>query len=213
VEARYLDQKNKSRFILHLLGLDRGIYTLRVGGVDAATVDLSKGRSAQVVFEANKFGALKSPANGKGRKNRYALDFDPRGQLIELVAADATVAFSGVMLAQIDALPVDTDDSIPLTSTGIDPDATGNALVTTDEAGESKLTIDIQQLPVGDYEVWIGGAVRGTISVTDDGTGATAGQIVFATVTSGTEVPLDFPLAGSIEIQQAGQVYLTGSLD
>jgi hypothetical protein len=53
VEARYLDQKNKSRLILHLLGLDRGTYTLRIGGEDKAEIDLSKGRSALITFEMN----------------------------------------------------------------------------------------------------------------------------------------------------------------
>ena len=126
---------------------------------------------------------------------------------------DTTVAFSGVMLAQIAALPVDTDEEIPLTSTGVDADATGNAIVTTDDAGEQTLTISAQQLPVGDYEVWIGGAQRGTLTVADDGAGGTQGEIVFATVTTGTEVELDCPLAGSIEIKQLDTIFFTGSLD
>jgi hypothetical protein len=214
VEARYLDQKNKSRFILHFLGLDRGVYTLRVAGEDVATVDLSKGRSAMVRFESNKFGAMKNGnSHGAGRKNKYTLEFDPRGELIEVVAEDQSVAFSGVMLAQIAGLPVDTDDTITLTSTGADSDATGSMLVTTDDAGETKLTISVEQLTAGDYQVWIGGANRGTINVADDGTGATSGQIVFATLTEGTDVPLDFPLTGTVEIKQGATVYLTGSLD
>jgi hypothetical protein len=237
VEARYLDQKNKVRFILHLLGLERGIYTLRVGGADKATVDLSRGRSAQVVFEANKFTAFKhghgngndqgedndDQGNGKGhgngkgkpKKNRYTLDFDPRGQLVELVAADATVAFSGEMLANIPALPVDEDDgdAITLTSTGADVDAAGEATIVTDEAGETTLTVTVTALTAGDYEVWVGNALRATLTVADDGAGGTTGTIVFATLTTGTEVPLDFPLAGNLEIKQAGTVYLTASLD
>lgn len=216
VEARYLDQKNKTRFILHFLGLDRGVYTVRVGGEDVSTIDLSKGRSGQLRFEANKFGPMKfGNGKGKGPKNRHGLDFDPRGQLVEVVAADSTVAFSGEMEAQIDALPDDETEGEPivLTSTGVDADATGSALVTTDELGETTLTITVGQLPVGDYEVWIGGAQRGTVNVTDDGTGVTSGTLVFATVTTGTEVPLDFPVAGTLEIKQLGTVYLTGSLD
>jgi hypothetical protein len=230
VEARYVDQKNKVRFILHLLGLDRGIYTLRVGGVDKATVDLSRGRSAQVVFEANKFTALKNGngngnghgngnshgnSGGKAKKNRYTLDFDPRGELVELVAADTTVAFSGTMLANIPALPVDEDDgdAITLTSTGVDADATGEATIVTDEAGEITLTVSVAALPIGDYEVWVGNALRATLTVADDGAGGTAGTIVFATLTTGTEVPLDFPLAGNLEIKQAGTIYLTAPLD
>ena len=223
VEARYLDQKNKTRFILHLLALDRGIYTLRVGGVDKATVDLSRGRSAQVVFEANKFTAFKhgngkgndKGKGGKGKKNRYALDFDPRGELVELVAADSTVAFSGTMLADIPALPVDEDegDAITLTSTGVDTDAAGEATIVTDEAGEITLTVSVTALPVGDYEVWVGNAYRAALTVVDDGAGGTAGSIVFATLTTGTEVPLDFPLAGNLEIKQAGVIFLSASLD
>lgn len=234
VEARYLDQKNKVRFILHLLGLERGIYTVRVAGEDKAIVDLSRGRSAQVVFEANKFSAFKhgngnghgkgkgkdkdkDHGNGKGhgKKNRYALDFDPRGELVEIVASDETVAFSGIMEANIPALPVDEDegDTITLTSTGVDVDATGEAVIVTDEAGETTLTVSVTALPAGDYEVWVGNALRATMTVADDGAGGTSGEIVFATLTTGTEVPLDFPLAGNLEIKQAGTIYLTASLD
>lgn len=226
VEARYLDQKNKTRFILHFLGLDRGVYTLRVGGEDKATIDLSKGRSGQYTFEANKHGMVKhGPPAGKGPKGngshgkgpkRSALDFDPRGELVELVAEDETVAFSGTMLAQIDGLPVEDEATVvDLVSTGVDTDATGSAEVVVDEAGETTLTVSVAQLPIGDYEVWIGGAARGTLSVVDDGsgTGATVGTLVFATLTTGTEVELDFPIAGTLEIQQAGTVLLSGSLD
>ena len=235
VEARYVDQKNKTRFILHLLALDRGIYTVRVAGVDKATVDLSRGRSAQVVFEANKFSALKGGngnghgngndhgnggngnggGKGKSHKNRYTLDFDPRGELVEIVAADGSVAFSGEIKANIPALPVDEDegDTITLTSTGVDVDATGEATIVTDEAGETTLTVSVTALPVGDYEVWVGNALRATLTVADDGAGGTSGQIVFATLTTGTEVPLDFPLAGNLEIKQAGTIFLTASLD
>ena len=75
VEARYLDQKNKTRFILHLLALDRGTYTLRVAGEDKAEIDLNRGRSALVVFEVNKHSALKAAksngrGNGKGNEQR-----------------------------------------------------------------------------------------------------------------------------------------------
>lgn len=221
VEARYLDQKNKTRFILHFLGLDRGVYTLRVGGEDKATIDLSKGRSGQYTFEANKHSVVKHgpPAgkgpNGKGPK-RSTLDFDPRGQLVELVAADTTVAFSGEMQAQIAGLPVEDEATvIDLVSSGVDADATGTAEVAVDEVGETTLTVSVAQLPVGNYEVWVGGAARGTLTVADDGsgTGATVGTLVFATLTTGTEVELDFPIAGTLEIIQAGTVFLSASLD
>jgi hypothetical protein len=55
--------------------------------------------------------------------------------------------------------------------------------------------------------------MRATLTVTDDGVGGTSGQIVFATLTTGTEVPLDFPLAGNLEVKQAGTIFLTASLD
>jgi hypothetical protein len=186
--------------------------------VDKATVDLSRGRSAQVVFEANKFGALKhGPGNshGHGGKNRYPLDFDPRGELVELVASDSTVAFSGEMLAQIDALPQDTGDDgvITLVSSGADADATGEAVISVDDAGETTLTVSAAQLPPGDYQIFVNGTFRATLTLTDDGTGATAGEIVFATLTTGTEVELDFPLTGLLEIKQADTVFLSGSLD
>ena len=135
--------------------------------------------------------------------------------MIELIAADDTVAFSGEMKANIPVLPVDEDegDAITLTSTGADADATGEATIVVDEAGETTLTVGVAALPAGDYEVWVGNALRATLTVADDGAGGTSGEIVFATLTTGTEVPLDFPLAGNLEIKQSGTIFLTASLD
>jgi hypothetical protein len=213
VRARYLDQKNKTRFILHLLGLERGVYTLTVGGVEEAQIDLTKGRSAMVNFEANKHGPLKvaGKGNGKGPKNRHALDFDPRGQLVEL-SLNGAVVFSDVMKAKVDALPQITEQIVTLVNSGQDADAAGEAVIITDEAGEITFTVAVTGLPVGSYDIFVGGNPRGSLTVTDDGVGGTSGEIVFATVTDGTQIELDFPLTGMLEVSQGGVIYLSAPL-
>jgi hypothetical protein len=231
VEARYLDQKNKSRLILHLLGLDRGTYTLRIGGEDKAEIDLSKGRSALITFEMNT-RALKAKSNGNGnghgkgngntngngkgksgKKNqRLDLDFDPRGELIELLAGDV-VAFSGEMLAQIDSLPQSTEETVVLASSGVDVDATGSVVVADNGVGTVSLSLEVDQLPAGSYTVVIGGLERGTISVTDNGAGVTHGELVFSTEPTGTELLLDFVYSGQLlEVKQVDTVFLSGML-
>jgi hypothetical protein len=221
VVARYLDQKRKTRFVLHLLGLDRGAYTLRVDGVDEAEVDLSKGRSALVVFEAHSFKGLKSakhgghPGNGNGRKNKHELDFDPRGKLVELVK-DETVAFSGVMLAQIEELPSEEGEVdeviVPLDSAGIDEDATGSATIATDATGKTTFTVALDWLPVGTYELVIGETPRGNIVVKDEATDDTHGKLVYSTAPTGTELLLNFDPSGSIQIRQGELVFFSGEL-
>jgi hypothetical protein len=220
VVARYLDQKRKTRFVLHLLGLDRGVYTVRVDGLDEAEVDLSKGRSALVVFENNTLKGLKSkqhdghPGNGKGRKNKHELDFDPRGKLVEIVK-DETVAFSGVMLAQIEELEseVEVDEVIvPLDSAGIDEDATGSATIATDATGKTTFTVAIDFLPVGTYELVIGETPRGNINVKDEGTDDTHGKLIYSTAPTGTELLLNFDPSGSIQIRQGELVFFSGEL-
>ena len=208
VEARYLDQKNKQRFILHLHQLDPCIYSLRVGGEDLdAEIDMNKGRSALVVFETNKHGPKVS--KGKGHKNRHSLDFDPRGELVEVLNEDGTVAFSGIMLAKVAGIDVAIEDEVPLVSTGVDPDAIGSATITTDAGGKVTLAVEIDALAPASYRLFIGGVERGTIVVTDDGTGVTHGEIVFSTEPTGTELPLDFAYAGQLlEVKDAAGVVL-----
>jgi hypothetical protein len=59
------------------------------------------------------------------------------------------------MLAQIEGLPVETETTVDLVSSGVDPDAAGNVVILDDGTGEFTLTVGIDNLPVGDYTLFI----------------------------------------------------------
>jgi hypothetical protein len=213
VELRYLEQKNKDRFIVHLLGLERGDYEMFVDGQSVGTFDLNRGRSTSRTFELGKNGHNdKNIGKGKGNLKKVALDFDPRGLVVDVVRDDAII-FSGEMLAQIPSLlPQVGESNLVLTSTGTDADATGTALLHLNEDGELSLTVQIGALPAGTYDVVIGGVLRGTITVTGlepDG----LAEVVFSTEPDANELLLDFDVLGeTIEIRQGATVFLNGTL-
>jgi hypothetical protein len=119
------------------------------------------------------------------------------------------------MLAKIPALEgvnVGGETTATLTPTAADADATGSAKVTLAQDGEKTLTVTVGALPAGDYDVVIGGVVRGIVTVTGIEPAST-GEIVFSTDPEGTELLLDFePLGQTVEIRQGTTVFLTGTI-
>jgi hypothetical protein len=209
VELRYLEQKNKDRFIVHFLGLERGTYEFYVDGQLQAEIDLNKGRSTMRSFELMKNGKA-NPGVGKGKK--VALDFDPRGLIVDVVR-EGTLVFSGEMLAQIPGLEEQVGEAnLVLTSTGVDADATGSALLHRDADGELSLQVQVGALPAGTYDVVVGGVIVGTITVTGlepDG----LATVVFSTEPEAGEFLLDFDVFGeTIEVKQGATVFLNGTL-
>jgi hypothetical protein len=214
VEARYLAQKNQTRFIMHLLAMERGTYTVYVDGQPEATVDLTRGRSRMLVFRTNSKAAKKG-GHGNG-SNNLDLAFDPRNKVIDVVAEDGSIAFSGVMLAQIRGVNAaeEATSETTLTSSGLDPDATATAVLSVNSNAEREFSVEVEDLPVGAYDLSVGDVVRGTINVTDDGTGKTSGEIEFSTSPDDGELLLDFDPAGqTIQISQGANVYFTGTVN
>jgi hypothetical protein len=62
--------------------------------------------------------------------------------------------------------------------------------------------VTIGGVPMGDYDLVVGGVVRGTFAVGADENGATEGERRFSSIAEGG-VPLDFdPLGEAIEVRQ-----------
>lgn len=215
VELRYLEQKNKDRFIVHLHGFDRGDYELYVDGQLQAEIDMSKGRSTMRTFETSK--NAKKPGNGngngKGNSKKLELDFDPRGLIVDLVKDDV-ILFSGEMLAQIEGINgVQVGETVTvLEPTAADADATGTATVALGADEDLTFTVEVGALAPGDYEVVVEGVVRGTVTVTGVDP-ATTGEIIFSSDPEAGELQLDFdPLGKTLEIRQGTTVFLTGEI-
>ena len=216
VELRYLEQRNKDRFIVHFNGLERGNYELFVDGQLQAEVDLTRGRSTMRSFEVFKNAKAKpgnGHGNGGGNSKKLELDFDPRGLVVDVVR-DGEIIFSGVMLADIAGLDETNtgETTATLTTTGVDVDASGTASVALAEDGERSLKVEVSALPPGVFDVVIGGVVRGTVTVTGVEPDTT-GEVIFSTDPEAGELLLDFAALGQeVEIRQGAVVYLTGTI-
>ena len=97
--------------------------------------------------------------------------------------------------------------SIALTPAGnLPPPASASLEAEFGLLGPSGLEVQIEDVPVGSYEVLIDGVTRATLVVT-----VTSGQVVFAAEPSGGEVALDFLAAGKpISIALAGVEFFSG---
>lgn len=215
VSLRYLEQNNQDRFIAHFLGLERGDYEFFVDGQLVDEISLNKGRSTQRTFRLWKgmHAAKKNPKIGHGNDKNKVLDFDPRGLVVDVVREDEII-FSGEMLAQIEGINgVQIGEaSLDLTSTGLDVDATGSALLSLDEEGVLSLTVEVGDLPAGDYDVLVGGTNRGTLTVTGAEPGSTR-TLVFASEPEADELLLDFDVFGqTVEVRQGANSYFTATL-
>ncbi|HET6410176.1 MAG TPA: hypothetical protein VFG14_19960 [Chthoniobacteraceae bacterium] len=273
VQAHYLATARKTRFLVQMIGVEPGDYTLNVGGIEEASFEVGRFGSKLLIFEedvesdgnggeashpgkglghikakgkghskgkgkghfesyngngngkwkgkgnGNGNGKDKSKGKGKGKGecnenaggfvSRFELDFDPRGELVEVLNADGEVVFSGVMEGQIPGVNIDVEDETTLTPGAADPDAAGTINLAVDLEGETSLTVDVSNLAAGAYDVVIDGTVRGTLTVAATGTGT----IVFSTIPLAGEVLLDFDVEGeTLEIRQGATVFLSGTI-
>jgi len=139
------------------------------------------------------------------------LDFDPRGKLID-VASGAGVLFSGTL-----------DGTIPGVNQ-CDFSETETALVAAPAAGsgsgDTKLriredcrrdfSVEIEDVPVGAYDLFVGGVLRGTIQVVDLGD-RVQGELEFTSEQGEQdELFLDFePVGATVEVKQGDTLFFS----
>ncbi len=175
-------------------------YELYVNGVKRGDLRTS-GREAKIEFST------------EPKKNELLLDFDPRGQVIDVMQAGAIRA-TGTLLAKAQNVNVATPSiqSFSIPSTGTDDNATAKARLRIRENARKDFSVEIEDVPVGAYELLVAGNVVGTINVVAT-TGGTEGEIEFNAGDDHPdgELPLTFDPAGaSIVIRKDGTVYFEG---
>lgn len=171
-----VDERGRHRFKVEVEDVPVGSYSLSVGGVVRGTIPVA------AVGEAVE-GELEFTSKTEAGARR--LNFDPRGQLLEISDA-AGVYFSHFLGAgsaatggaSADAVPYNY--TLPLISTGEDTNATAKAQLKRKISGKTSLEIEAEDLPAGDYDVLVGNVVRGTLTLVADGAD-TRGQIEFET--------------------------------
>lgn len=200
-EARFRQRSDGRRtFKVEIEDVPAGAYDLYVGGVLRATITVA-GVEGEVEFDS----AASPP--------KLPLDFDPRGAVVD-VQQGATTVFSGIMAAQAPGVnsctPSESEEVV--TSTGVDADGSAKARLRTKDDCERDFQVEIEDVPVGDYEVWVGGVLRGALTVVDTGFGI-EGELEFDTDPDDPgEVLLDFdPTGAAVEVRQGATVFFASS--
>jgi hypothetical protein len=211
VAARYDMRPNgHGKLSISMKRVPAGDYEILVGDGDtpAATFTPNPAGNAKVDFQTK-------PIRGKGsgkvklHRKKQALNFDPRRQeILVQLAADPTVPaseptpmFSGPMIAQIEGLNTCT----PISNESPLEDCTspGTATLELQDNCETAFTVDIWDVPVGMYDLYVDGAMVANIDAQDDGSGAGAGFARFDPTpdTAEGEWPLDFEVGTGSLVQ------------
>ncbi|MBW2315947.1 MAG: hypothetical protein JRH10_17390 [Deltaproteobacteria bacterium] len=186
-----------------------GTYELLVGGISRGTLevvfDASSGENeGQIEFDTD-----------PDDPGELLLDFDPVGQVIEVVQG-ATLFFSSILDPSDPGSQTCTEMETvtPLLDAGPAPAASGEARFRTRDDCDEDYRVKIEDLPAGDYDLVVGGVVRGVIPVAFDPIqGQNEGQIEFDTDPDEPgEILLTFDPTGlDVEIVQASVVFLSAT--
>ncbi len=198
--ARLREKGGRREFSLEIEDVTDGAYDLLVDGVPRGTINVAGGRG-EIEFGDDSSG--------------LPLDFDPLGKLIQ-VSQNGSVILTGNLLAGAPGVNVCTpaETTIVLTNLGLDPDASGDARLRVDDDCEREFRVQIEDLPVGDYDLVVGGVARGAISVAVQPDMSVRGEIEFSSDPDDPdELPLEFDPAGQVvEVRQGATVFLSAQM-
>lgn len=183
-----------------------GSYGLLVGGVERGTIvaafDPARGKvRGELEFDSDPDEA-----------DELLLDFDPLGARVE-VRAGSQVAFSIDPFVAGPGIPVSCtpEESIEDLFAGTaQPLASGKSRLRVRDGCRSDLSVEIEDVTAGSYEVLIAGAVRGTIvAAFDPAKGQVRGEIEFGDDSPGSPA-LDFdPRGQAIDVVQGATLVLS----
>ncbi|MBW2542724.1 MAG: hypothetical protein JRF15_11585 [Deltaproteobacteria bacterium] len=181
-------------------------YEILVDGVLAATLTPNPAGNARADFQTR---PIRGNGSGKVKPHhkKQQLGFDPRRKEILVQLTDGTAMFNGPMLAQIEGLNTCSPSSseTPLTANGA---GSGVAALEIEENCETAFDVEIRDVAVGSYDLFVNGVFVATFDTADDGSGTVWGFVRFdPTPDAGEdEWPLDFPVgSGSlVEVMNTG---------
>lgn len=167
-----------------LHGVDPGVYDVVADGVVRASLDAQSGQGTAVI----------SP-----------LDFDPATVAIEL-QLDGVGYFAGAGHASIEGLDwCNTGSGQQALETFIS--GIGNATLATRVDCGRRFEVTIRSVLMAEYDLFVGGILRGALVVGEDENGDTIGTAFFST-SEGSMGPLDFdPVGQTIEVTLGGVQY------
>lgn len=195
---------------------------LKVRGLPVGTYEVTLDGTpvAEIVVFADDSGnegelELKSPAGPAGN----LLDFDPRGKMLAVeqsgtVFLASDVPDSGSVPGSGNGNPPafgNTEFEIQLTNAGVYPAGEAEAEFEK-EPDRVEFKVEVEDVPVGGYGLFVDGVRRGTIQVVTV-TGGTEGELEFRFPGEAGKELLDFdPQGKAVEIREAGTVIFSSEL-
>lgn len=205
-KARFEARSDRSDFKVEAERLPIGVYSLRVGGVEKATLTVTtsaNGTEGEVEF--------RSPVE----PGKILLDFDPRGQRVE-IAQGSTIFLTTKLGTESGGGGSSgggaggTVDRYELRVEGAHDGPEFKAALDSG-ALRSEFRVELEDVAAGSYTLNVGGTDRGTIDVVAV-QGGTEGEIEFRDPPEPDELPLDFDPRGQlVQILASGSVVLSGT--
>jgi hypothetical protein len=199
--AELKTKAGRQDFEVEIEDVSDGSYDLLVDGVLRGTINVVAGEG-QIEFSTSDPGKL-------------PLTFDPFGKLIQ-VAQNNDIILTGTLLASAPGVNVcsPSETTTAFTNVGPDPDASGDARLRTRDDCRRDFRVEVEDLPIGSYDLYVGGVLRGTIHVAVQFDMSVEGEVEFTTHPDDpNDLPLDFDPAGQmIEVKQATTVFLSTNL-
>lgn len=199
----YHERADRTELSVEVEDLADGNYRIFVGGVDRAGLVVSLG-TGETEF--------RSPVEA----GKVLLTFDPRGEIVEVHDGLGAVLTSG------DVVIGDGDDNdggddmdfgtteidVDLNNTGVYPLASGDARLRP-EVDRADFSVEIEDVPVGDYDLRVGGEIVGVITVMMQQDGSIEGELEFRNPVEPGKTLLDFdPRGKQINVQDGATVIL-----
>jgi hypothetical protein len=200
--ARIRERRGVTDFDVEVEDLPDGVYDLFVDMIDRGDITVS-GRRGKIEF-----------SDGGDDPDELPLTFDPYGALVE-VKQGATVILTGLALATTGGdgggnSCTEEEVRVDFVNVGPDPDAKGDARHRVRDDCDRDFRVEIENLPIGTYDLFVGGVDRGDIEV-QLVLGEEQGEIEFDTDPNemGKELLTFDPRGQTIEVRQGATVFLS----
>jgi len=173
-------------------------YEVLVDGALATTLTPNPAGNAKADFQTK---PIRGNGSGKVKPHRkkQQLNFDPRRKEILIQLTDGTPMFSGPMIAQIEGLNACSSSATDSPLTG--DTGSGVAALEIEANCETAFDVEIVDVPVGSYDLYVADLHVASFDAADDGFGSVTGFVRFdPTPDAGEdELVLDFPVgSGSL---------------
>ena len=195
-EAEWLLVPGNAKFEVSIENVAAGEYTVVVGGVEQGSFDVQVESSGSAPEGDIEFF---SPQRGY----HPLLNFDPRGELVQIVSGGVTVAQvtfpteSQVIGIEPDEGEGEIELKQRMTNAGTYPQAEGEVKYEI-FGNESELEIEVEDIPAGAYSVVVDTVSKGTITVIEKKNGDLEGEIDFRSPAEAGYVLLDFDPRGAL---------------